>query len=152
MLLTPSTYNKTPLAAFMAIPETILDPCWYADGGTTNHVAATLDNTIMKTEYGGQEKLTIGNGKQLSISHIGLAYLPTHFSVSFRLENVLHVPQITKNLVSISQLIVDNRVFVEFHANCCLMKDKTMGTILLRGKLRDGLYLLYDPRTTTNSQ
>ena len=99
----------------------------------------------MKIEYRGQEKLTIGNGKQLSISHIGQAYLPTHFLIPLHLENALHVPQSTKNLVNISQLIANNRVFVEFHANCCLMKDKTMGIVLLRGKLRDGLYLLHDP-------
>lgn len=41
---------------------------------------------------------------------------------------------------------------MEFHANYCLVKDKIMGTILLRGKLRDGLYLLHYPRTTANSQ
>ena len=106
----------------------------------------------MKIEYGGQEKLIVGNGKQISISHIGQAYLPTHFPIPLHLENALLVPQITKNLFSISQLIADNRVFVEFHANCCLVKDKTTGTVLLRGKLKDGLYLLHAPQTTINSQ
>ena len=97
----------------MATPETILNLSWYAGSGAKNHVIATIDNTTMKTKYRGQEKLIVRNGKQLSISHIGQAYLPTHF------------PQITKNLVNISQLTVDNRVFVEFYANCCLVKEKT---------------------------
>ena len=125
VLPTPNTYNKTPLTAFMATPETILNLSWYAGSGAKNHVIATIDNTTMKTKYRGQEKLIVRNGKQLSISHIGQAYLPTHFPIPLRLENVLHVPQITKNLVNISQLTVDNRVFVEFYANCCLVKEKT---------------------------
>ena len=93
MLPTQNTYNRTPLVA-LATPETILNPSWYADSGATNHVTTTLDNTTMKIEYGGQEKLIVGNGKQISISHIGQAYLPTHFLVSLHLENALHVPQI----------------------------------------------------------
>ena len=31
---------------------------------------------------------------------------------------------------------------VEFHSNVCLIKDKTIGLVLLRGHLKDGLYWL----------
>ena len=32
-----------------------------------------------------------------------------------------------------------NDVLVEFHSSLCLIKDKKMGRILIKGKIRDGL-------------
>ncbi|GAU51364.1 hypothetical protein TSUD_383580 [Trifolium subterraneum] len=49
---------------------------------------------------------------------------------------------ITKNLLSISKLTADNNIFVEFDVDCCFVKDKLTGKVLLRGKLKDGLYQL----------
>jgi len=54
--------------------------------------------------------------------------------------NVLYVPEITKNLLSVSKLTTNNNALVEFDANYCYVKDKLTGKILLKGKLRDGLY------------
>lgn len=64
---------------------------------------------------------------------------------SFSLRNVLHVPNIQKNLVKISQLTAENNVFVEFHSNFCLVKEKDTKKVLLHGRLKDGLYLLSKP-------
>jgi histone deacetylase 1/2 len=55
---------------------------------------------------------------------------------------MLYVPNITKNLLSISKLTHDNNITVEFDADCCSVKDKMTGKALLRGRLKDGLYQL----------
>lgn len=58
------------------------------------------------------------------------------------LSNVLHVPDITKNLLSISKFLKENVAIIEFHADGCLIKDVRTSKILLRGVLRNGLYQL----------
>lgn len=51
---------------------------------------------------------------------------------TLHLKNVLHVPEITKNLFFIGQLTFDNNIFIKFHPNYCLVKDKTSNKILLQ--------------------
>ena len=52
------------------------------------------------------------------------------------------MPTIQKNLISVSQLTKDNNVFMEFHPSCCFVKDKVTGKVVLKGILKDGLYVL----------
>lgn len=56
------------------------------------------------------------------------------------LNEVLCVPNITKNLLSISKLVADNNIIVEFHANHCFVKDKVTRTILVEGMFKERLY------------
>ena len=51
-------------------------------------------------------------------------------------------------MLSVYKLTADNNALVEFDANYCYVKDKLAGKILVRGKLRDGLYQL----SSVNSQ
>lgn len=77
-------------------------------------------------QYNGNEFLVVGNGSQLKINHVGkvdLPYVDAKASL-LSLNHVLHVPKITKNLMSISKLTADNKVYVEFHSTFCLVKDK----------------------------
>lgn len=55
----------------------------------------------------------MGNGRGMIISHIGTAALPS-LSRPLILNNILQVPNITHNLLSIQQLTRDNNI-VEFH-------------------------------------
>ena len=56
------------------------------------------------------------------------------------LNQLLHVPEITKNLLSVSKFARDNNVFFEFHPNFCLVKDQVSKIVVLEGKLKGGLY------------
>lgn len=124
-----------------ATPKTLADPSWYADSGTSNHVTNNYDNISNPAEYGGKDCVTIGNGDKLSITCVGNSVLTYGYHV-LNLENVLCVPEIAKNLVSISKLAQDNNVHIEFHGNFCLVKDKTSGRVVLKGTLKDDLYQL----------
>lgn len=61
-------------------------------------------------------------------------------TTSIYLNNILHVPAITKNLLNISKLLYNNAILIEFHPTLCFVKDKNTGTILLKGIVRGGLY------------
>ena len=56
------------------------------------------------------------------------------------LNDVLHVPEATKNLISASKLAIDNDTFVEIHPHFFLVKDLETRRVLLRGRGRRGLY------------
>ena len=44
-------------------------------------------------------------------------------------------------ILSVSKFCADNDVFFEFHATCCLVKDRSSKTVVLKGKLHNGLYI-----------
>jgi histone deacetylase 1/2 len=89
------------------------------------------------TEHHGKNSLIVGNGEKLEIVATGSSKLK-----SLNLHDVLYVPNITKNLLSVSKLAADNNILVEFDENCCFVKDKLTGKAILRGILKDGLYQL----------
>ena len=47
-----------------------------------------------------------------------------------------------KNLLSVYRLTNDNYVYVEFHADHCIIKEEGIGRPLLKGTVKDDLYLL----------
>ena len=59
-----------------------------------------------------------------------------------KLNHSLYVPQITKNLISISKLLNDNNICIEFDKTCCVVKEKRRGIVLIKGVAKDGLYKL----------
>lgn len=119
------------------------DQQWYADSGATAHVTNDISNLQVSAPYSGSEQLQVGNGNVLSIAHVGNScYKPTTSTRSLLLSDVLHVPGITKNLVSISKFTKDNHVFVELHPDFCCVKDITTHKMLMRGALDKGLYQL----------
>lgn len=57
------------------------------------------------------------------------------------ISNLLHVPSITKNLVSVSTFAKDNNAYFEFHPTLCFVKSQVDHSVLLEGFLgSDGLY------------
>lgn len=47
-----------------------------------------------------------------------------------------------KNLISVSKLVMDNPVFIEFTNKFCFAKDKETRLVLLYGVVKEGLYQL----------
>lgn len=69
-----------------------------------------------------------------------LPLINTLSTSSIYLNNILHVPAITKSLLNISKLLHNYAVLIEFHPTMCFVKDKNTETILLKGIVRGGLY------------
>lgn len=135
--------------AFIASPESVQDSDWYFDSGASNHVTHDSNRFQEIAEHDGKSKLTIGNGDNLKILATGSTTLCTH-KKPLKLHEVLYVPKITKNLLSVSRLASDNNIFVEFHATKCFVKDKATGMVLLEGKIEDGLYQLSSMSSNNN--
>ena len=136
--------SKSANQVSFASPESVNDPAWYVDSGATDHVTNDLENLSVRADYKGKGKLTVGNGSQLPILHVGANSLisSNRCSKPITLTKILHVPQVTKNLLSISRVTKDNPVTVEFNSNSCLVKDNQTKQVLLRGDVEDGLYKL----------
>lgn len=137
--------NYNQATAMFAAQDNATEFNWYPDSGASNHVTNELSNLNLAADYHGQNKLQIGNGSGLDICHVGNSIVSsfphknrnTHL---FKLDTLLHVPQITKNLLSVAQFAKDNGVFFEFHPLHCVVKDQVSGEVLLKGNLRNGLY------------
>ena len=83
----------------------------------------------------------------LVTSHVGHSYFSSPYSSkSFILRNLLHVPNITKNLINVSQFAKDNDVYFEFHSSLCFVKDMVIWAIVLKGILKDGLHQFHLPK------
>ena len=81
----------------------------------------------------------------MNIAHFGKSLLYSDLSKStFKLHNLLHVPSITMNLISVSKFAVDNNVFFEFHPNVRFVKSQVSKETLLQGTLKEGLYQFSD--------
>ncbi|MFS7965824.1 putative RNA-directed DNA polymerase [Helianthus anomalus] len=102
------------------------------DSGAFNH--ASYDQSFLHglSEYGGPDEIVLGNGKTLPISHIGHTSIPTN-SRSLQLKNVLLVPNLRNNLVSVAKLCKTNKVSVEFFPFHFFVKDLRTGAHLMQG-------------------
>ena len=127
---------------------------WVLDTGATNHITPDVNNLASKGDYKGKAKVIVGNGNSMNISHIGSnSFHASHIKHAFTLHDILHVPNASKNLLSISKFTRDNNIVLEFDSVCCLIKDKRTKQVLLKGSLIDGLYhLSIRPSSSSQSQ
>nr|CAN66203.1 hypothetical protein VITISV_015760 [Vitis vinifera] len=69
-----------------------MDSNWHMGSGATNHITANLNDLTIKDNYRGKEKLTVGNGQNLDIKHVGSPSFTLHTnSQPLHLKNILHV-------------------------------------------------------------
>ena len=81
---------------------------WLVDLGSSHYVTTDLAALALHESYTTSDSVIIGNGLGLPIAHTGsssLTSLPTPF-----FNNVLHVLSMSKNLISVSALCVDNPI------------------------------------------
>ncbi|XLR15048.1 hypothetical protein S83_042986, partial [Arachis hypogaea] len=144
---TSNYHNNKKLEALFAFPSSIVDPDWFLDSGANHHVTNQAQNLSSCADYDGNDSLTVGNGMCLPIIHFESCILPASPS-PLKLSNVLVVPHITKNLLSISQLTKENDIFVEFHPDRYIVKTP-QGQTLLTGHVDNGLYRLPIPSSSS---
>lgn len=82
------------------------------------------------------------NGSAASIHHIGKFIFPSPHNASqpLILTNIMHVPNISKDLLSVSQFTKENNVYFEFHSDSYYVKSQRTNQVLLEGRLKYGLY------------
>jgi len=125
----PDSCNNQALNALMVNFVVVEDPSWYANTRASHHVTNNMQNLSHKKGYNDKKSLIVANGSKLGNSHIGNAKLQ-----DLSLNNVLYVPKITKNLVSVSQLVTDNKVNIIFNSFDCFGKNKWTSLVMFKGK------------------
>lgn len=75
---------------------------WVVYLGDSHHLTSDLDNLAIHSEYIGIDEVTIGNGNTLTISHLGSSIMST--PISFDIINILRVPHVFHNLLSVYTL------------------------------------------------
>uniref|UniRef100_A0A251UMJ3 Putative ribonuclease H-like domain-containing protein n=1 Tax=Helianthus annuus TaxID=4232 RepID=A0A251UMJ3_HELAN len=125
-------------------------PDWTSDTGATTHMLPNNTSLQNSTPTQGNQRVYFGNGQSLPITHIG----QTKILGNLALNNVLVVPNITKNLLSIGKLTEDNSVDVLFSHPYFYIQDRQTKKTLARGCREDGLYVLrqtHEALVTTSS-
>jgi hypothetical protein len=110
-------YPSPPQAYFNTTSSTSNER-WFLDSGVSHHVTSDLNNLTSFHAYDGQDCLLVGNDSHRPIHNLGY-YSLSSLNGSLDLNGVLHVPHITKNLISISKLTQDNNVILKFHPLFC---------------------------------
>lgn len=100
----------TPNGATMSYTALFLTNEWLSGTRATQHMTPNLTSLSHFKEYHGPNQLYIGNGKGISIRHIGSTPINS-LTRPFHLQSILHVLQITKPLMSIQEFARDNNVY-----------------------------------------
>jgi hypothetical protein len=118
-----------------------VDTNWYTDTGATYHITGELEKLDMRNKYHHADQVHTASSSSMNICHIGHSLTPTP-TKDLVLKNIFHVPDGTKNLLSIHHFTTDNHASIESFLNYFLIKDLDTRRTLLRGWCRNGLHPL----------
>ena len=128
------------LCAFLSECHLVANPKeWWIDSTATRHVCAIKGMFSSYALVGPEEELHMGNSSTSKIEGTGNILLKMTSGKTLTLKNVLHVPEIRKNLVSTS-LLVKNGFKVVFVSNKVVISKNDM--YVGKGYLSDGLFKL----------
>ncbi|GAU43783.1 hypothetical protein TSUD_378080 [Trifolium subterraneum] len=114
----PPHYNPYPRPSanlalpqyYHSIPETDTSSTasWCPDSRASHHLTFNPNNLAYRVPYQGQDQVILGNGQGVSIKSLGHSnfYSPYNPNVHLRLTDLLHVPSISKHLLSDSKQIL----------------------------------------------
>jgi histone deacetylase 1/2 len=97
-------------------PSAPSEASWYPDSGALHHLTYDPYNLVHSSPYHGHDQVMIGNGQCVSIHSLGHSsfYSQHDPSVKLELKDSLHVPNISKNLLSVSKFAQDNNIIFSF--------------------------------------
>ncbi|KAJ3706370.1 hypothetical protein LUZ61_010075 [Rhynchospora tenuis] len=131
-----------PYQAHVALPASSpASSTWVIDSGATHHVTGDINNLSNFIPYTSVEALHIGDGSAMPIANTGSSSL-SFSNFSLELCDILYVPSFTTNLLSLSKLLLDNNILIEFSSSCAIFKDPLTKTVLLQAPIHKGLYTI----------
>ena len=90
----------------------IPDNDWCMDTGASSHMASDPGN-FLSLKPSPPQSITVGNDASLPVTHVGSTTLNSR-SQTLHIRNILLVPHIIKNLISVRQFTLDNNCTIEF--------------------------------------
>lgn len=107
----PDSSSQISQASPVTAQSEQADKAWYPDSGTTKHFAHGPPAGTYTQPYLGSGNVQVTDGTSLEINNIGTSVINTSVK-PLVLHNMLYTPQVTKNIVYVSQFTKDNQVFV----------------------------------------
>ncbi|CAH9133317.1 unnamed protein product, partial [Cuscuta epithymum] len=78
---------------------------WIVDSGCSNHMTGDMTKLENINKYEGRRVVVTANNSKLPITHVGQTKITPRFNAEqVELQDVMHVPGMKKNLLSVSQL------------------------------------------------
>jgi hypothetical protein len=116
------SYQEGPPSATVATTHSYkVDPNWYSDTGTMDHITSDLDRLAVRERYNDSDQVQVDNGAGLRILHTGHSLINTTIR-PLALCNILHVPNIFKLLLSVHKIFRDNDIFFNIIVGIFLLR------------------------------
>lgn len=108
------------------------------DSRVTDHMTGNSHFFLSYSPSSGQQKVQLAKGTFFTVAGKGTICLsPTIF-----LQDVLHIPKLIYNLVSVCKLTTDLLCSVNFSKNACVFQDLKTGRRIGSVRVSDSLYYL----------
>jgi hypothetical protein len=98
---------------------------WVVDTGASSHMSST-DGILLQCLPSSNSSIIVGNGTSIPVTARGHSILSTNAS-NFALNNILVVPSIILNLLSVQQFTCNNSCSIEFDACGFLLRTSGRG-------------------------
>ncbi|XP_019237758.1 PREDICTED: uncharacterized protein LOC109217915 [Nicotiana attenuata] len=123
--------------------------CWIIDSGASNHMVSSLNllSSIIQIPEPKTSSDHLPNGNSTKITHTGSCNL---FN-SETIHNVLYVPEVKYNLLSISKYTKELNSVVHFYLDFCIFQDLSSGMVKGISRLKGDLYIFNPSAPTTAS-
>ena len=116
---------------------------WIVDLGATDHMTHTLSHFSTYTPCPSNRKIIVANGSLVTVAGVGDIFITPNLV----LKDVLHVPKLSANLISIQKLTKDLHCQVIFYPFYCVFQDQDSERRIGLAKEQNGLYYLETPLT-----
>ncbi|MCO5565008.1 hypothetical protein L7F22_018678 [Adiantum nelumboides] len=115
---------------------------WYFDSGASRHITSRKDLFSSLDAAPAGKKVTCANNASYPIKGVGKILITISDGSDLCLPDVLYVPGIKKNLLSVSSL-AKNGLRVIFEDDRCIVRDRENGySLVTTGTLENGLFVL----------
>jgi hypothetical protein len=144
-------YNGPDKVANAASISYNLDPAWYANSASTDHITDDLDKLTMRNNYCGNDQVHAANGSGMTIKHVGHSAVSTPHRCIL-LKNVLHVSQATLILLLYIVSLLIMIFSLNFTPPFFLSRIGPQGEPFCMGhvKMAFTTFLLWTPRLTSS--
>lgn len=118
----PEKGEKSAKAAFMmGLLGVNQKRDWYIDSGATRHM--TPHDDLIENKNGDVDKITAANGAKIDVTGTGEGKV-TFGDGNVKLKNIMHVPELAVNLLSVSQIAQKGNTVIFNAEGCSIYNDE----------------------------
>ena len=131
--------SGTPSLSFcINASHKVYNDYWIIDFGATDHMTSKSQLFHTYTSNPSNKKIAMANGFLVTVA----GFRDIYITPTLILKNVLHVPKLSANLVSIQKLTHDLKCYAIFFPSYCVLQEQGLGRRIGLAKEMSGLYHL----------